>query len=59
MALPVLLGLVVVALLVGLVNMAIGGKGTESRSNRFMQWRVGLQAAVIVVIALIAFFGRG
>jgi hypothetical protein len=43
-------GLVLVALIFGLVNMLRGG--TANRSQQLMRWRVGLQALAIVAIVI-------
>lgn len=45
------LGGVVVVLILGIVNMARPGHD-PARSNRLMQWRVGLQAAAILLILI-------
>ena len=57
-ALPILLVATVVSLGLGLVTLAGDDERHRRRSNRLMQWRVGLQGlAVIVLLALVAFAG--
>jgi hypothetical protein len=45
---PVAMGLVVLVLLAGLVNMARGGSGNTSQ--KLMRWRVILQFVAVVVM---------
>ena len=52
-AVYVLMGAVVVALVLGLGAMYSGGP--KSKSNVFMRWRVGLQFAAIALLALLVF----
>lgn len=46
---------VVGVLAAGLIGLARGGDGVANRerSNKLMQWRVGLQGAVLVLFALL------
>lgn len=53
--LPIVLLGVLISLVLGLKTLASGKEGSSERSNRLMQWRVGLQAlAVVLVLALVA-----
>ena len=52
-AVYVLIGAVVVALVLGLGAMYSGGK--NSKSNVLMRWRIGLQFAAIALLALLVF----
>lgn len=45
---PIAVGLVALALLLGLVNLVRGG--SSSRSQQLMRWRVILQFAAIIVM---------
>ena len=45
---PILIGLVSVALILGLINMGRGG--SPGFSQKMMRWRVGLQFVAIVLI---------
>jgi NADH:ubiquinone oxidoreductase subunit H len=47
---PILLGAVTVALVLGLLNMARGG--SANRSQNLMRWRVGLQFAAIILLVI-------
>lgn len=47
---PVVIGLVSIALVLGLINMAKGGSSSYSQS--LMRWRVGLQFAAIFLVML-------
>ncbi|GLK79261.1 twin transmembrane helix small protein [Methylopila turkensis] len=49
-AVPLAIGAVAVALILGLVNMARGG--SANRSQQLMRWRVGLQFLAIIVIMI-------
>jgi hypothetical protein len=54
--LPVSIGAVALALLLGVVNMARGGD--PRRSQSLMRWRVGLQfAAILVMLAILTLRG--
>jgi len=46
-------------LIFGLVSMARGGPGGAARSNKFMRYRVILQAAAIGLFALLMMLTRG
>ncbi len=46
------------ALLFGVVTMARGGEGAGQRSNKFMRYRVILQAAAIGLFALLMLLTR-
>jgi hypothetical protein len=52
----VALGLVLLVLFAGLVNMMRGG--STNLSQRFMRWRVGLQFVAIVVMMIVLYFRR-
>ena len=51
--LPLALGAVAVVLILGLTNMARGG--SPLRSQKLMQWRVGLQAVALVFVLITIF----
>ncbi len=51
------LGLVVLVLLAGLVNMLRGG--SSNTSQLLMRWRVGLQFATIIVVMVVLYFRGG
>ncbi|HEY9212784.1 MAG TPA: twin transmembrane helix small protein [Ancylobacter sp.] len=51
--LPLALGAVAVVLILGLTNLARGG--SPQRSQKLMQWRVGLQAVALVFVLLTIF----
>ncbi|OLP53710.1 hypothetical protein BJF92_06095 [Rhizobium rhizosphaerae] len=51
------MGLVVIVLIRGLINMAKGGSG--SRSNKLMQMRVLLQAIAVALIMLVLWITGG
>ncbi|OLP62138.1 hypothetical protein BJF93_01450 [Xaviernesmea oryzae] len=51
------MGLVVIVLIRGLVNMAKGGNG--NRSNKLMQMRVLLQAVAVALIMLVLWITGG
>ena len=54
-ALPIVLAAVVLSLILGLKSLAGNEESDRRRSNRLMQWRVGLQElAVLIMLALIA-----
>lgn len=56
--LPLALGAVAVVLILGLTNLARGG--SPQRSQKLMQWRVGLQAvALCFVLLTIYLMNRG
>lgn len=44
-----------IALVVGVVFMATGGKMNAKYSNKLMVWRVALQAGALAVLALLFF----
>ena len=46
----------VVALVAGLVLMAVGGKENKKHSNKLMVARVGLQAMALLMLLLMFFF---
>ena len=46
------------ALLFGVVNMARGGEGAAQRSNKFMRYRVLLQAVALGLFALLMLLTR-
>lgn len=50
----VALGLVVLVLFAGLVNMMRGGSSNTSQT--LMRWRVGLQFLAIVVVLIVLYF---
>lgn len=52
-AMMVTMGLVLLVLLAGIVVMARGGKVAQRYSNVLMRWRVGLQAAAVVLFLLL------
>ena len=52
------LGAVAVTLILGLFSLAKSGPD-RSRSNRLMQWRVGLQAIAILIILIAVLIARG
>ena len=52
----VALGLVVLVLFAGLINMMRGGP--SNLSQQLMRWRVGLQFFAIVVIMVVLYFRR-
>lgn len=43
----------------GIGNFARGSKDHGKRSNKLMQWRLGLQFVAIVLIALFIYLRRG
>ena len=47
-----------IVLLLGLVNLGRGGEGSERRSNRLMMLRVGLQAAAVMLLGVLFYFGK-
>ena len=51
---PILIGLVTVALVLGLINMMRGGDA--SFSQKMMRWRVGLQFVAVVLIMTALYF---
>ena len=51
---PVLIGLVSIALILGLINM--GRAGSVGFSQQMMRWRVGLQFVAIVAIMTVLYF---
>jgi hypothetical protein len=53
---PVSIGAVVVVLMMGLWNML--RRGSPSRSQNLMRWRVGLQFLAIVVIMTAIWLGQ-
>ncbi len=50
----VALGLVMLALFAGLVNMMRGG--SSNTSQKLMRWRVGLQFVAILVVMVVLYF---
>ena len=52
----VALGLVLLVLFAGLINMMRGG--SSNLSQRLMRWRVGLQFAAIVVMMAVLYLRR-
>jgi hypothetical protein len=50
----VAIGAVVIALLLGLVNMLRGG--SANASQMFMRWRVGLQFVALLIILAVLYF---
>jgi hypothetical protein len=54
----VLMGATLLVLVAGVVVMAIGGKVNAELSNRLMSWRVGLQAATVLVVFLVAWLAN-
>ncbi len=48
-----LLGAVVIVLLAGVVGMAVGGKITPRVRNHLMKARVGLQALILILVAIL------
>lgn len=48
---------VVLALALGLFNFAQDGDAARRRSNKMMQWRVGLQLAAVVALMTLIFLG--
>jgi hypothetical protein len=53
---PVAIGAVVMVLLMGLWNML--RRGSPSRSQKLMRWRVGLQFLAVLVIMTAIWLGR-
>lgn len=49
---------VLVTLILGFVNMALGGDGASARSNVLMRYRVGIQFAAIMLMVL-GFIAKG
>ena len=54
LAIGIALGLVVLVLFAGLINMMRGG--SSNTSQRLMRWRVGLQFLAIVVVMVVLYF---
>lgn len=54
---PVLMAGVLLVLIVGVVNFARRGHSSRT-SNKLMQWRVGLQAAAILLFFLLMLLTR-
>ena len=54
-----LLAAVVTVLLVGIAAMLKGGAFNRKYGNILMRWRVGLQLAALIVVALILFSRSG
>ncbi|MEK9677352.1 MAG: hypothetical protein VW169_03070 [Rhodospirillaceae bacterium] len=48
-----LLGAVVIVLLTGVIGMAVGGKATPRIRNHLMKARVGLQALILILVAIL------
>ncbi len=48
-----LLGAVVIVLLTGVIGMAVGGKVTPRIRNHLMKARVGLQAFILILVAIL------
>jgi len=53
----ILLFATAIVMTIGIVNMMRGDKTNQQRGNRLMQWRVTLQAASLVSVALLAYLG--
>lgn len=53
---PVSIGAVIVVLLLGLLNML--RRGSPSRSQSLMRWRVGLQFLAIIIIMTAIWLGQ-
>lgn len=51
---PIALGLVLIVLILGLINMLRGG--SSSLSQKLMRWRVGLQFIAIIIIMAAIYF---
>ncbi|MEJ6395639.1 twin transmembrane helix small protein [Gymnodinialimonas sp. 2305UL16-5] len=47
---------VLVVLLLGINAFRKGGPEASRQSNKFMQWRIGLQALAVVLILIFVFF---
>lgn len=54
----VLMAALVVVLFSGLVMMGRGGVKGSRRSNKMMRYRVGIQAAVIVLLVVVVLLSR-
>ena len=54
LAIAVALGLVILALFAGLINMMRGG--SSNTSQKLMRWRVGLQFLAILVVMVVLYF---
>lgn len=52
------MGAVALALALGLVSFMREGAEHRARSNRLMQWRVGLQFLAVVLIIIFVLLGR-
>lgn len=50
---------VAVVLLVGIFSMFKGGAFNKKYSNVLMRWRIGLQAAAVVLLFLLWWLNRG
>ena len=49
---------VFVVLIMGMFNLAIGGKNSAERSNKFMRYRVILQAVALAVLGMLFVLGK-
>lgn len=59
-AILVVMMAVVVVLAMGIGNFGKGGADGARKSNRMMQWRIGLQAlAVALIFLLVTLAGKG
>ena len=56
-AFPIVMGLALLAVL-GTLIAGVLKMGNPRRSNKFMQWRVALQAVALAILALFFIFGR-
>jgi len=57
-AVPALLAVVVIILGMGLYQMTQSGEEHRKKSNKMMRWRIAVQAAVIVLLLLMAWLGK-
>lgn len=52
--------IVLVILMIGIGGFAKGGEGRGKKSNKLMQWRIGLQfLAVVLIVIFIWLRGQG
>ena len=56
---PALLAAVVFVLVRGLYTFTQDGAENRARSNRLMQWRVGLQFLAVIAVAIFVILGGG
>jgi hypothetical protein len=54
-----LLAAVVVVLLIGIAAMLKGGEFNRKYGNILMRWRIGLQLAALIIVALLLFSRSG